>query len=370
MTSVASVAPVAKTKSVVRDAKSLKAKSSITKTKPYANVGQVKNATVRLPAGPLTPIQVKAAYTNATGSTADGTGMKIAIIGAYNNPYIQSDLNTFCTQFGLPAKTLVVHSMNANAPYDDGWATETNLDTQYATLMAPNASIYIVFAASDSLSDLKAAIAYAKTSINPTFITMSWGIDESDLVGSGLQNYFESEFSSTGSTLYLASAGDGLSVSYPSSSNNVIAVGGTTLDMNGNTPAGEYVWASSSDDDGTGLGISLFYTKPAYQATSNANANKMTPDISLVADSQGDYGVWIVHRNTYVAVAGTSLSSPLFAGILASTFSARVSKRSPTLTTTSLMTKLYSNINPNLPTAPLAGIGRATQGFISYGATM
>jgi hypothetical protein len=53
---------------------------------------------------PLAPDDVKAAYNYPTSNTA-GIGHTIAIIDAYDNPNIESDLAVFSTQFNLPACT-------------------------------------------------------------------------------------------------------------------------------------------------------------------------------------------------------------------------------------------------------------------------
>src|SRR5439155_1558065 len=52
------------------------------------------------PAG-YSPAQIRHAY-GFDQLTRDGTGITIGIIDAYDDPTIQSDLNTFSTQFGLP----------------------------------------------------------------------------------------------------------------------------------------------------------------------------------------------------------------------------------------------------------------------------
>ncbi len=50
----------------------------------------------------LTPAEIRQAY-QASSSLGTGAGETIAIVDAYDDPNIQSDLNTFDTQFGLPA---------------------------------------------------------------------------------------------------------------------------------------------------------------------------------------------------------------------------------------------------------------------------
>ena len=59
---------------------------------------------------------------------------------------------------------------------------EACLDTQYLTLLAPNAEVHVVFANSALMSDLRAAIVYVNSTVKPDIVSMSWGIDE-DTIG-------------------------------------------------------------------------------------------------------------------------------------------------------------------------------------------
>ena len=60
--------------------------------------------------GAYTPAQIQQAYQfnkiSFNGVEGNGTGETIAIVDAYDDPNIQSDLNTFDTQFGLPSTTV------------------------------------------------------------------------------------------------------------------------------------------------------------------------------------------------------------------------------------------------------------------------
>ena len=75
-------------------------------------------------------------------SRARATGETIAIVDAYDDPNIQSDLNTFDTQFGLPATTVtrVNETGGTSYPASDstgGWELEESLDVEWAHAMAP-----------------------------------------------------------------------------------------------------------------------------------------------------------------------------------------------------------------------------------------
>ncbi len=80
----------------------------------------------------LTPAQVRQAFgvdqiTFSGGVTGDGTGQTIAIVDAFDDPNIQSDLDTFDAAFSLPSITVVRMSQTGsttNLPGTDstgGW---------------------------------------------------------------------------------------------------------------------------------------------------------------------------------------------------------------------------------------------------------
>ena len=111
------------------------------------------------PSGAYTPAQVENAPMGLTislinGTAGTGSGETIAIVDAYNDPNIQSDLNTFDTEFGLPATTVkrVNETGGTSYPASDstgGWELEESLDVEWAHAMAPGASIMLVEASSD-----------------------------------------------------------------------------------------------------------------------------------------------------------------------------------------------------------------------------
>ena len=115
------------------------------------------------------------------GTAGTGSGETIAIVDAYNDPNIQSDLNTFDTQFGLPATTVtrVNETGGTSYPASDptgGWELEESLDVEWAHAMAPGASIMLVEASSANDTDLLAAVSYAAAHAN--VVSMSWGGSE------------------------------------------------------------------------------------------------------------------------------------------------------------------------------------------------
>jgi subtilase family serine protease len=109
----------------------------------------------------LTPAQVTQAYGlngitfNANGQTVkgNGSGQVIALVEAYHDPNLASDLQTFDRAFNLPTPYLVQKDLAGSAT-DDGWAEEEMLDVEWAHAIAPAAQIIVVEARSDGFWDL------------------------------------------------------------------------------------------------------------------------------------------------------------------------------------------------------------------------
>ena len=111
--------------------------------------------------------------------------------------------------------------------------------------------------------------------------------------------------------------GTNLQVLFPASSPYVTAVGGTTLskDVPTNGRREETVWNSGTINNvfyATGGGISRVFPKPDYQQQL-PSLFRNVPDIALCANP----GVVINYQTKNIAVGGTSLATPMYAGFLA-----------------------------------------------------
>ncbi|MBW8885409.1 MAG: S8 family serine peptidase [Planctomycetia bacterium] len=182
------------------------------------------------------PAQVAAAYgfNNVTfGSVkADGSGETIAIVDAYNDPNILSDLAAFDQQFGLPAPPsikVVSQTGSTVLPESDaGWATEIALDVEWAHAIAPGANILLVEAKSAYTNDLYAALDYARSAAGVVVVSNSWGGGEYGTEASD-DVHFTTPAGHAGVTFTVAAGDSGAGAEYPSSSPNVLSVGGTAL---------------------------------------------------------------------------------------------------------------------------------------------
>jgi hypothetical protein len=330
--------------------------------------GSVQHASSSAAVG-LTPSTIRQAYgINAVtfGSvTGNGTGQTIAIVDAYNDPYIAADLQTFDTTFGLSATTLTVEgqtgtsSLPSNAPSQgDSWAVETALDVEWAHAVAPGAKILLIEASSSSMSDLMTAVNTARNSTGVSVVSMSWG--GSEFSGeSSYDSYFTTPSGHNGVT-FIASSGDsGAGVEYPAASVDVLAVGGTTLTTSGGTYVSESAWS------GSGGGISSYELQPAYQTgvVTQSSTKRTVPDVA--ADADPNSGVAIVDSydfgasSPWIQVGGTSLSAPIWAGVIAIADQGRVVNSQTTLDgATQTLPKLYA-----LPAADFHDITTGSNGY-------
>ena len=273
--------------------------------RPPMHIGRAQTAS---PTG-LSPTQIRVAY-NLPSTGGSGT---IAIVDAFDDPTVLNDLSVFSSQFGLPVASFEKHTMSSGIPRDGGWALEISLDVQWAHAIAPNAKILLVEAKSNSLTDLLAAVDYARGRSDVVAISMSWGGSEFS-TESGYDSYFTSSY---GATFFASSGDSGAGVSWPAVSANVVGVGGTTLTFTGSgSVASETAWS------GSGGGISAYVTEPSYQASygvPGANGHRCVPDVSYDADPSS--GVSVYDSTPYSGatgwwqVGGTSAGAPQWAAI-------------------------------------------------------
>ena len=259
---------------------------------------------------PLSPSQIIGAYhlDSATG----GAGATIAIVDAYDDPTIAVDLATFSSYFGLPAANFVEHKMATTIRVDSGWALEISLDVEWAHAIAPQATILLVEAKSNSLTDLLAAVSYATSYSGVKAVSMSWGGSEFST-----ETSYDSYFNAPGIAFFASSGDSGAGVIWPSSSPNVIGVGGTTLNLDSSGAViSETAWS------GSGGGVSAYETKPTYQTDYGVTTTKRAvPDVSYDADP--NTGVLVYDGTPYQGwsgwwvVGGTSAGAPQWAAIQA-----------------------------------------------------
>ncbi len=270
----------------------------------------------------LAPAELQSAY-DLPSSTA-GSGQTVALVDAYDDPNAESDLAAYRSAYGLPACTKsngcfrkVNQTGGTSYPEaEPGWDVEISLDIEMVSAACPNCHILLVEATSAEIADLTAAENEA-AKLGATEISNSWASPEYSE-----ETATDSAFTHPGIPITAASGDWGYDdheigadqPSYPASSPDVIAVGGTMLSRAENTRGwSEVVWPHS------GSGCSLYEHKPSYQKDSKCSA-RMTNDVSAVAE---DLSVYDSGQNpAWFPVGGTSAATPLVAAVEALSSSA------------------------------------------------
>ena len=255
------------------------------------------------------PAALQSAYLAPTG----GAGQTVAIVDAYDDPYAESELATYRSQFGLPPCTTAngcfkkVNQNGATSPLptaDPDWSVEIALDLAMVSAICPSCNILLVEASSASWSDLGTAENGA-AALGPSAISNSWGGSES----SSATTYDTQYFNHPGILITVSSGDYGYGVEYPSSSKYVLGVGGTSLV----TSTSSRGWAESVWD-GAGSGCSAYIDKPSLQ-TDPGCSKRTVADVSAVADPNTGVAVYSTYEGGWLIVGGTSASSPIVAAI-------------------------------------------------------
>jgi len=325
------------------------------------------------------PGQYRSAY--GVGTTDTGKGVTVAIVDAYGSSTIASDATRYFRNNdpGNPFSNANFSQINAT-PFDQesvcdasSWLTEQALDVEAVHSTAPNANILYV-GAQDCFNDgLFAAEQNVIDNGLANVVTNSWGDPAGDLLDdSSTKTAYDDLFllaDGTGMTVQFSSgdSGDnfadiGISAAdYPPSSPFITSVGGTTLQIGANGQrSGELgwntgrsflctaniqaalgctlgTWTTALGDGESGGFTSYYYPQPFYQAgivppalalrnaaLTGSTPARVEPDISADADPGTGFLIGLhqtlpngTSQYTETRYGGTSLASPLLAGIVA-----------------------------------------------------
>jgi subtilase family serine protease len=309
-----------------------------------------------------TPAQLRGAY-GVAGSGYDGSGQTVAVIDAYASPTIAADVNEYSSRHGLPALRAGQFSQVAapgtykrpENPKQDpqGWYGEETLDIEAVHTMAPGANIVYV-GAPNNYQDLDAALNHVVDRGLARIVTNSYGFSGEFLPPGFIKPYTDTfiQAAAEGIGVYFSSGDNGDEVAnlgvaspdWPASSPWVTAVGGTALGVSqsdgyvGETgwgtrraPLAGSSWGTPAFQYGGGGGTSRLFAEPSYQqgvvpnalATRWGAAGRVVPDVAMVGDP--NTGMLVGQTQTFsdgvsydeYRIGGTSLSSPLFAGVMA-----------------------------------------------------
>ena len=307
------------------------------------------------------PSQIRSAY---VGNTAlDGSGQTVAIIDAYASPTIQQDLDRWSAIRNIPSTRVIQvvapgtfrHPEKGNFQDPQGWYGEETLDVEAVHGMAPGATIVYV-GAPNNFQDLDAALNHVVDRHLASIVTNSYGFRTELLPAGYILPYEETILQGVaeGIGIYFSSGDDNdeslvvgyRTVDWPASSPFVTAVGGTSLGVGQNgsrvveTGWGTYTASLRSDGTwttptwlyGAGGGVSRIFAEPSYQVgvvpssvfAAQGRTGRAVPDIGAFGDPNTGYLVGQTQtfpdgsvKYSEYRLGGTSLSSPIMAGIMA-----------------------------------------------------
>jgi subtilase family serine protease len=337
----------------------------VDKTDPAYNGKQLPYA----PCG-YTPAQLRSAYgvDQAARFGATGKGTTVAIVDAFASPTIYQDASKYASindpanplkasQFSQHVFPPTPGSEDPTACDASGWYGEETLDVEAVHGLAPGANILYVGGADCQDTGLDAALNYVVAGHKADIISNSYGDTGEDIPADEVQAFNQISLQAVmeGIGVYFSSGDNGDEVArlgtpspdYSASAPWVTAVGGTSLAI-GKDGKKEFEtgWETSKSSltngaytpasytSGAGGGTSRLFPQPFYQkgvvpdslSKLNQTGNtkgRTVPDISAIADP--NTGFLVGQTQTFpegvsydqYRIGGTSLASPVFAGIMA-----------------------------------------------------
>jgi hypothetical protein len=319
-------------------------------------VGGGAGAALAGPAGGLTPEDLASAY--GFSPSSGGAGETVAIVDAFDDPSIESDLGEFDAEYTqLPVCTSgngcfkkVGQTGSAGAlPAADttGWSVEITLDVDAVHAACPNCKILLVEANNNSLANLAAATNTA-VALGASVVSNSYGGPEQF---SGSSEH--AAYNHPGVPIVASTGDDGFynwntlepedeAANLPAASPDVIAVGGTTLELNGDgTRANERVWNWNEPLEpdepffvggASGGGCSRLLEAQPWQhdvtgfAATGCGGKRLDADVSMVGDPDTGLDIYDDYNcgskcagadEGWVTIGGTSLSAPLVSALYA-----------------------------------------------------
>jgi subtilase family serine protease len=308
-----------------------------------------------------TPPQLRGAY-GVDGSGLTGRGATVAITDAYAAPTILADANRYATSNGdaafasgqftqsIPSKGF----RDAAACDASGWYGEETLDVEAVHAMAPDANVVYYAGRSCNDNDFLEMLSRVIDDNTASIVTNSWDGYENDETSGDIAAYEQifQQGSLQGIGFFFSSGDDGdelastgaVQVDYPASDPWVTAVGGTSLAVgHGNKMQWQSGWGTNKYDlsgdghawlpaaadpfwYGSGGGFSNAFGRPDYQngvVPAGTPQRRAVPDVAMVGDPTT--GMLIGETQTFpdgayydtYRIGGTSLSSPLMAGVQA-----------------------------------------------------
>ena len=318
-------------------------------------------------------------YNLSGGSPRYASTESIAVL-LWGPGYVPSDLTTFFSRYypsGFPAPTINPVPVDGAPPPSASAgndpcraAEELTLDLEWSGSMAPGATLYAVYAPEGSSTDCSPSSGTMADALLTAIgepiaaLSMSFGSPESsDASLRAAWDTYLAEAVQRGITLLAATGDDGgyaspgcsggPSLQYPSSSPDVLAVGGTAVSLT-RTPLGQITGFSESAWNDSGGGFSSQFPAPSWQHLGNAARGE--PDVSATAADN-----FLYYNGQSQAAGGTSFATPLWAGLVTEMEAQYGSSMAP------LAPRLYS-VGAEEPSGQIgAGLSDVTTGTTCIG---
>ena len=236
----------------------------------------------------------------------------IAIVDAGYYPTAKSDLDAFSKYFGIPtADFTVVYANGKRPPQYSDWQVEEALDIEWAHSMAPKAKLFLVESVLCSNKNCNTDPTWEAVKVASNLvaqngggvISMSWGDAEWPQ-----EVNFDHYFTTPGVVYFAASGDSGIGVSiHPGASPNVVSVGGTYFNRDGNGDFTSEIYGGGGGD------ISPYEPRPSYQD----GIEKIVGKFRGYPDVASDFCCAAIYlQGSWGGVGGTSWASPTMAGIV------------------------------------------------------
>ena len=304
------------------------------------------------PAGGFTPADLASFY--GFNPALNRAGQTVGIVDWFDDPHIRSDLGHFDAQYGLKAETAKsfrkVNENGKTAPLPSSSegktsADEIALDVESVRGVCNTCKILLV----EANGPTDTAIATAENTavrMGATEVSNSFGGPEGPLpakmvaafnhpgvvitASTGDDGWFDWDFANSKTAPPNPQA-----ASFPSTSPDVVSVGGTGFQPTSDTTGTQYVWNNDGKDDINGLndarsdgagggGCSQLFNAKSWQANfagysaTGCAGKRLAADVSDLADPAtgfDEYNTW--GGSGWITVGGTSLASPLVAALYA-----------------------------------------------------
>jgi subtilase family serine protease len=302
--------------------------------------------------------QFRAAYEG--DSNLNGAGVTVAITDAYAAPTMTNDTKTYAANHGDAgyAHGQLTQSLPGGFTHQaecgsSGWYTEETLDVEAVHAMAGGANIKYYASPSCYNADFIDTLAKVVDDNQAQLVSNSWGgvegDDSVDDIVACEQVFLQGALQGISFIYSSGDNGDELAntgikqADYPASDPFVTAVGGTSTAIGPdgslawqtgwgtakyNLSADGTSWSPAGFQYGAGGGYSSLFDRPDYQngvVSTSALPGRAVPDVALDADPTT--GMLLGETQTFpdgvrygeFRLGGTSLASPLFAGMTALT---------------------------------------------------